>query len=559
MTESFAALLEETMGESLEGKVVSGLVINIENDLAVIDVGLKSEGRIPLKEFGVPGQPSEIKAGDRVDVFVERYEDKNGDVMLSREKARREEAWVQLEKLFEDTARVEGVIFGRVKGGFTVDLNGAVAFLPGSQVDIRPVRDVGPLMGTPQPFQILKMDRARGNIVVSRRAVLEETRAEARSELISNLEEGQILSGVVKNITDYGAFVDLGGVDGLLHVTDISWRRINHPSEMLAIGQQVQVQVVKFNTETQRISLGMKQLESDPWEGVAAKYPLGGKFTGRVTNITDYGAFVELESGIEGLVHVSEMSWTKKNVHPGKIVSTSQEVEIVILDVDESKRRISLGLKQTMSNPWEAFAETTTAGAELEGEIRNITEFGLFVGLEGDIDGMIHLSDIDWNRSGEEAVQDYKKGDVIKVKVLDIDIEKERISLGIKQLGSDPFADAAKDVSKGATVTCTVAVIMDNGIEVQVGESGMSGFIRRAELSRDRDEQRPDRFAQGEKLDAKVTQIDPKTRRISLSIKALQVDEEKKAMADYGSSDSGASLGDILGAALSKAQAKQDD
>ena len=479
--------------------------------------------------------------------------------MLSREKARREEAWIQLEKLFEDTARVEGVIFGRVKGGFTVDLNGAVAFLPGSQVDIRPVRDVGPLMGTPQPFQILKMDRARGNIVVSRRAVLEETRAEARSELVSNLEEGQVLSGVVKNITDYGAFVDLGGVDGLLHVTDISWRRINHPSEMLSIGQQVQVQVVKFNTETQRISLGMKQLESDPWEGVGAKYPLGGKFSGRVTNITDYGAFVELEAGIEGLVHVSEMSWTKKNVHPGKIVSTSQEVEVVVLDVDESKRRISLGLKQTMSNPWEAFADSTQVGAEIEGEIRNITEFGLFVGLEGEIDGMIHLSDIDWNRSGEEAVQDYKKGDVIKVKVLDVDIEKERISLGIKQLSDDPFADAAKEVVKGATVTCTIATVMDNGIEVQIGESGMSGFIRKAELSRDRDEQRPDRYAQGEKVDAKVTQIDAKTRKVTLSIKALQVDEEKKAMAEYGSSDSGASLGDILGAALSKAQAERDD
>ena len=559
MTESFAALLEETMGESLEGKVVSGLVISVENDLAVIDVGLKSEGRIPLKEFAAPGQAAEIKAGDSVDVFVERYEDKNGDVMLSREKARREEAWIQLEKLFEDTARVEGVIFGRVKGGFTVDLNGAVAFLPGSQVDIRPVRDVGPLMGTPQPFQILKMDRARGNIVVSRRAVLEETRAEARSELVSNLEEGQVLSGVVKNITDYGAFVDLGGVDGLLHVTDISWRRINHPSEMLSIGQQVQVQVVKFNTETQRISLGMKQLESDPWEGVGAKYPLGGKFSGRVTNITDYGAFVELEAGMEGLVHVSEMSWTKKNVHPGKIVSTSQEVEVVVLDVDESKRRISLGLKQTMSNPWEAFADSTQVGAEIEGEIRNITEFGLFVGLEGEIDGMIHLSDIDWNRSGEEAVQDYKKGDVIKVKVLDVDIEKERISLGIKQLSDDPFADAAKEVVKGATVTCTIATVMDNGIEVQIGESGMSGFIRKAELSRDRDEQRPDRYAQGEKVDAKVTQIDAKTRKVTLSIKALQVDEEKKAMAEYGSSDSGASLGDILGAALSKAQAERDD
>jgi small subunit ribosomal protein S1 len=412
------------------------------------------------------------------------------------------------------------------------------------------VRDITPLMGTPQPFQILKMDRSRGNIVVSRRAVLEESRAEARSELVASLKEGQILQGVVKNITDYGAFVDLGGVDGLLHVTDIAWRRINHPSEALHIGQTVKVQVIRFNPETQRISLGMKQLEADPWEGVELKYPAGARFRGRVTNITDYGAFVELEPGVEGLVHVSEMSWTKKNVHPGKIVSTSQEVEVMVLDVDPQKRRISLGLKQCLPNPWEAFVEKYPVGSELQGEIKNITEFGLFVGLPGDIDGMVHLSDLDWNRPGEEVVNDYKKGDTVRVRVLDVDVEKERISLGIKQLAADPFESSLANLKKGDIVTTTVTTVTDSGIEVTVGE--LPGFIRKAELSRDRAEQRPDRFAVGEKVDAKVTALDRATRKLTLSIKAREVEEEKKAMAEYGSSDSGASLGDILGAALSR-------
>jgi small subunit ribosomal protein S1 len=472
--------------------------------------------------------------------------------MLSREKAKREEAWNALEKAYEGNERVTGVIFGRVKGGFTVDLSGAVAFLPGSQVDIRPVRDVSPLMGTPQPFQILKMDRSRGNIVVSRRAVLEETRAEQRSELVANLKEGQVLQGVVKNITDYGAFVDLGGVDGLLHVTDISWKRVNHPSEVLSIGQSVTVQVIRFNPETQRISLGMKQLEADPWEGATAKYPVGTTFTGRVTNITDYGAFVELEAGIEGLVHVSEMSWTKKNVHPGKIVSTSQEVEVMVLDVDEQKRRISLGLKQTMPNPWQEFQEKYPSGTELEGEVKNITEFGLFVGLPGDIDGMVHLSDLDWERSGEEAIQDYSKGDMVRVKVLDVDTEKERISLGIKQLEEDPFQKTSDSVRKGEVVTCTVTAVQDNGIEVELAD-GATGFIRKAELSRERSEQRPDRFAVGEKVDAKVTTVDRKNRKITLSIKQREAEEEKRAMAEYGSTESGASLGEILGPAISQA------
>jgi len=560
-SESFASLLEETLGaaQGLEGSVLSGTVVSLDGEFALVDVGLKSEGRVALKEFALPGQKPELKVGDVVEVYLERMEDKNGEAVLSRDKARREEAWTQLEKQFKDNQRVNGVIFGRVKGGFTVDLNGAVAFLPGSQVDIRPVRDVGPLMGTPQPFQILKMDRARGNIVVSRRAVLEESRAEARNELVANLKEGQVLQGVVKNITDYGAFVDLGGVDGLLHVTDIAWRRINHPSEALHIGQTVNVQVVRFNPETQRISLGMKQLEADPWEGVQAKYPVGARFKGRVTNITDYGAFVELEPGIEGLVHVSEMSWTKKNVHPGKIVSTSQEVEVMVLDVDPVKRRISLGLKQCMENPWAGFLEKHPVGSELEGEVKNITEFGLFVGLTPEIDGMVHLSDLDWERPGEEAVQDYKKGDMVKVKLLDVDVEKERISLGIKQLKKDNFAEASTALKKGEVVTCTVTGINDGGIEVSVGD-GLTGFIRKADLSRERSEQRPDRFAVGEKVDAKITQIDAKTRKVSLSIKAREVEEDKQAMAEFGSSDSGASLGDILGAALAKGKkGKKDD
>jgi small subunit ribosomal protein S1 len=558
-TEDFEKLLNESLGddEGFEGRVLRGVVISVDGDHAIVDVGLKSEGRVPLKEFMSPGSDATLNPGDEVDVYVERYEDRDGLVRLSREKARREEAWVGLEQAFEKGERVNGVIFGRVKGGFIVDLDGAVAFLPGSQVDIRPVRDVQPLMGMPQPFQILKMDPQRNNIVVSRRAVLEETRTEARSELISSLQEGQVLDGVVKNITDYGAFVDLGGVDGLLHVTDIAWKRINHPSEALSIGETVKVQIIRFNAETQRISLGMKQLEADPWDGVAAKYPVGTKFTGRVTNITDYGAFVELEPGVEGLVHVSEMSWTKKNVHPGKIVSTSQEVEVMVLDVDPDKRRISLGLKQCSANPWEDFVVKFPVGAEVEGEVKNITEFGLFIGLDGDIDGMAHLSDLSWDKSGEEALADYNKGDVVKAKVLDVDVDKERVSLGIKQLADDPTEGAMEGLKKGSVVTCTVTQVNDGGVEVMVNDA-LLGFIRKSDLSRDRSEQRPDRFAAGEKVDAKITQIDKSGRKLSLSIKALEVEEEKKAMAEYGSSDSGASLGDILGAALKEKQAQAE-
>ena len=559
--EDFAAMLDQTLGRDagFEGSVITGHVLRLTDEFAIVDVGLKSEGRVPLKEFAPPGMAPEVKPGDSVELFVERYEDRDGAIVLSREKARREESWTNIEKAFAAGQRVNGTIYGRVKGGFTVDLGGAVAFLPGSQVDIRPVRDVTPLMGTPQPFQILKMDRARGNIVVSRRAVLEETRAEQRTELIQGLKEGMIIDGVVKNITDYGAFVDLGGVDGLLHVTDIAWRRINHPAEALQIGQPVRVQVIRFNPETQRISLGMKQLEADPWEGIAAKYPPGTKFAGRVTNITDYGAFVELEPGVEGLVHVSEMSWTKKNVHPGKIVATSQEVEVMVLDVDAGKRRISLGLKQVQGNPWEVFVDEHAIGATIEGEIRNITEFGLFIGLTADLDGMVHMSDISWDEPGEVAITKYTKGDVVRAKVLDVDVEKERISLGIKQLQVDPAADVLDRIHKGDIVTCVVTAVQSNGIEVKVDDV-LGGFIRRAELARDKADQRAERFAVGEKLDAKVTAVDRAARKLSLTIKGKEVDEEKQAMADFGSSDSGASLGDILGAAIRRRnqQAQQE-
>ena len=559
LKEDFAALLEESFGDGnlTEGSVIKGTVLSIDGDNVLIDVGLKSEGRVALKEFCMPGQPAEIEVGDVVDVYLERMENKNGEAVLSRERARREEAWTLLEIAFEKTERVTGTIFGRVKGGFTVDLSGAVAFLPGSQVDVRPIRDVGPLMGTPQPFQILKMDRRRGNIVVSRRAVLEESRAEQRNELLANLKEGQILDGMVKNITDYGAFVDLGGVDGLLHVTDIAWRRINHPTEALSIGQTVKVQVIRYNSETQRISLGMKQLDADPWEGVELKYPVGTKFTGRVSNITDYGAFVELEPGVEGLVHVSEMSWTKKNVHPGKIVSTSQEVDVMVLEVDPQKRRISLGLKQCHDNPWDSFAADFPSGQEIEGEIKNITEFGLFVGLAGDIDGMVHLSDLSWEMDGEEAVKQYEKGQMVKARILDVDVEKERISLGIKQLSEDPYASVMDGITKGDTVTCTVTAVTDGGLEVSVS-GGLPGFIRRADLSRERSEQRPDRYAVGDRIDARITNIDKRDRKLNLSVKAHEMAEEKQAMAEYGSSDSGASLGDILGAALTRAREEGD-
>ncbi|WP_158817103.1 30S ribosomal protein S1 [Methylocapsa sp. S129] len=563
--EDFSALLNETYGEdeAFEGSVVKGRVVAIEKDMAIIDCGLKTEGRVALKEFTNHGRDPAPGVGDEVEVYLERIENALGEAVISRDKARREESWVKLEQAFEKNEKVDGVIFNQVKGGFTVDLDGAVAFLPRSQVDIRPVRDVAPLMNVPQPFQILKMDRRRGNIVVSRRTVLEESRAEQRHEIVANLAEGQVIDGTVKNITDYGAFVDLGGIDGLLHVTDIAWRRVNHPTEVLSIGQTVKVRIIKINHETHRISLGMKQLLEDPWAAIETKYALGMRLKGRVTNITDYGAFVELEPGIEGLIHVSEMSWTKKNVHPGKIIATSQEVDVQVLEVDSAKRRISLGLKQTLQNPWEAFAEKHPIGSEVEGEVKNKTEFGLFIGLDGDVDGMVHLSDLDWNKPGEQVIEDFKKGDIVRAKVLDVDMEKERISLGVKQLGGDPFAakkpaaadDGAADASsgelrKGLVVTCEVIEVKEGGIEVKIANSDLTAFIKRSELARDRGDQRPERFAVGEKVDARITQFDRRARKIAVSIKALEVAEEKEAIAQYGSADSGASLGDILGAAL---------
>ena len=561
--DDFAAMLEQSFQTQSpqEGAVIKGKVVSIENDFAMVDVGLKTEGRVPLREFAMPGIPANVQVGDEVEVYLERVENALGEAMLSRDKARREESWIKLEKAFNEQTRVTGVIFGRVKGGFTVDLDGAVAFLPGSQVDVRPTRDVGPLMNQPQLFQILKMDRRRGNIVVSRRAVLEERRAEERTSLVASLQEKQVVEGVVKNITDYGAFVDLGGVDGLLHVTDIAWRRVSHPTEVLSVGQTVTVQIIKINHDTQRISLGMKQLQTDPWEGVAAKYPVGAKFKGKVTNVTDYGAFVELEPGVEGLVHVSEMSWVKKNVAPSKLVAPGTEVDVAVLEVDSNKRRISLGLKQTQENPWSGFTGRNPVGSTIEGEIKSITEFGLFVGLDSDIDGMVHLSDLSWSKPGEEAIKDYQKGQMVKAKVLDIDVEKERVSLGIKQLDSDPMEKAGAGggaLRKNQIVTATVTEVNDGGIEVSLAD-GVKSFIRRADLARDRNDQRPERFGKGDKIDAMVTSVDKASRKISLSIKAREISEEKEAVAQFGSSDSGASLGDILGAALKKKSKKDDD
>tara|TARA_B100000925_G_scaffold238866_1_gene187901 strand:- start:246 stop:1931 length:1686 start_codon:yes stop_codon:yes gene_type:complete len=550
--EAFEKLLNESLDSSTpkEGEVVNGSVIAIEAGQAIIDIGYKMEGRVDLREFSIPGQPPEISIGDTVEVYLEKVEGSRGEALLSREKARREEAWDRLEKASGKNEKVDGVIFGRVKGGFTVDLGGAIAFLPGSQVDVRPIRDTNSLMNFSQPFQILKMDRRRGNIVVSRRAILEESRAEQRAELVGNLAEGSIADGVVKNITEYGAFIDLGGVDGLLHVTDMAWRRVNHPSELLNIGDTIKVQVIKINKDTHRISLGMKQLQDDPWSDVEKRYPLGSNHTGRVTNITDYGAFVELESGVEGLVHVSEMSWTKKNVHPGKIVSTSQELEVMVLEIDTEKRRVSLGLKQTKGNPWENFAESNPVGSNVEGEIKNITEFGLFVGLGEEIDGMVHLTDLDWNKSGEEALEIYKKGDLVKAKVTDIDIEKERISLSIKALEKDPYEDTISGLKRGQVVTVTISNLQENGVDVEY--NGLNSFIRRSDLSRDRSEQRSDKFVVGDKVDVRITNIDKANRKVNFSIKAKEIAEEKEAVQQYGSSDSGASLGDILSVALNK-------
>ncbi|MCY4031708.1 MAG: 30S ribosomal protein S1 [Hyphomicrobiales bacterium] len=549
--EEFAAMLDESLDKSgiREQSVVQGKVVAVQNGFVGIDVGLKTEGWIPLREFTDIDENMEVHVGDIIDVYLERMENSRGEAILSYEKAKREQSWIRLGEAHDNNEPVEGSITQRVRGGFTVDISGVEAFLPGSQLDIRPMRDATTLMDSKQQFQILKIDRRRGNIVVSRRAVLEASRSEQRDELVQNLQEGQTVQGRIKNITDYGAFVDLGSLDGLLHVTDMSWKRIQNPRTVLKNDEIVTVKILKITPETQRISLGMKQLTPDPWLEISDKYPVDKKVMGRVTNITDYGAFVELEPGIEGLIHVSEMSWIKKGLPPGKLLSTSQEVEVMVLEVNEVKRRISLGLRQCTPNPWESFAEKHPVGSSIEGEVKNITEFGLFISLEGGIDGMVHMSDLDWNKHPSDALTDRKKGETVKAKVLEVSIEKERVSLGIKQLQNDPF-DSLGDLAKGSTVTCTVQGIQDGRLKVSIGENGVSAFINRQELSRERSEQRCERFAIGDKIDAQVTRFDRDARRIDLSVKALEIAEEKDAMKQYGSSDSGATLGAILGAAL---------
>lgn len=549
-SESFAELLEASLGnvKKFEGQVVKGTVMSIERGVAIIDVGLKSEGSVSLDEFGSE-MSKNLKIGDIIDIYVERFENRDGEAVLSYEKARREAAWENLEVSHRKNERVMGRLTGRVKGGFAIDLDGALAFLPGSQIDVRPIKDIAPLLNVEQPFQILKMDRAKGNIVVSRRAIMEESQAEARSELLSNLQDGQVVKGVVKNITDYGAFVDLGGIDGLLHVTDISWQRISHPSDVLRVGQTVDVKIIKYSPQDHRISLGIKQLSEDPWSAVEGRYNVGDLIDGVVTNITDYGVFVELDAGVEGLIHMSELSWTKKNIHPGKIVSTSEHIKVKVLELDREKRRISLSIKQATDNPWVACMGKCKVGDIVEGPVKNITEFGLFVGVDEEIDGMVHLSDISWDKSGDEAIASYKKGDVVKARVLDIDPDKERISLGIKQLSGDPFEQGIDDLKPDMVLTCIVKSIEENGVQVET-DKGILGFIRKSDLSRDRVDQRLDRFAVGERLDAQLMSVDKKNRRLTLSIKARELSEEKEAMATYGSSDSGASLGDILGGAI---------
>lgn len=553
--DSFEELFNESFkeGASVEGRVVRGRIVAFRGDMAIIDVGFKSEGKVSIKDIQTHSELKEPRVGDSLDVYLERLEDRNGETGLSVEKARREAVWTALQRACDEGVFVNGFIFGKVKGGFAVDLDGAVAFLPGSQVDLRPVRDVKPLVNVVQPFKILKMDRARNNIVVSRRSVLEESRAEARSELVGRLSEGQIIRGVVKNITDYGAFVDLGGIDGLLHVTDISWKRINHPSEALKMGDMVDVQILRFNKDTHRISLGMKQIGPDPWREAAQKYIPGERYKGKVVNIADYGAFIELDDGIEGLVYVAELSWTKRNIHPSKVLEIGQEVEVVALELDSEKRRLALGLKQCMQNPWLQFKEKYPVGSIIEGKVKSVTEFGIFIGVSEELDGMVHLSDVTWETDQDTAAQKYKPDHVIKVKILDVDSTRERISLGIKQVDEDPFEAGVANLKKGDAVTGKITQITDRGIEVMLG-SGVLGIIRKGDLSRDRDYQRGDRFAVDEKVDAKVMMIDRSIRRVILSIKALEFDEEKVALSEYGSVDSGATLGSILGEAIRKSK-----
>ena len=541
----FFKLLEESFKKSskLEGFVKKGKVVAVENDSIIVDVGLKSEGIVPLRELD-PTKSKEIKAGDDIEVFVERFEGRSGNAILSYEKAQREDAWEILSKSFENKEVVTGIIKGKIRGGFSVELSKTLAFLPGSQLDVRPI-DVESIMNKPQTFQIIKMDKKRNNIVVSRRSVIEGNRQVERGLLLSKIKEGDILEGMVKNLTDYGAFVDLGGMDGLIHVTDISWQRIEHPSEILSLGKKIKVKIIKFDQEQQKISLGLKQLQPDPWDKLIGKYVENNKYTGKVTKVTDYGAFVELEPGIEGLIHISEMTWSKSNIHPGKIVSNSQDIEIIILDIDKEKRRIGLGLKQCQENPWKKFSETYPKNTEIEGTIKHIAEFGLFIGLPTNVDGMVHLSDLDWEQAGEEAIKKYKKGDKVKAKIIDIDPESQKISLGIKQLVKNPLKSSFKDIKIGDTITCNITKLEEDGIHINTANK-LQGYIEKLDLSQEKSEQRVDRFAVGERVDAVITKIDQENSQLILSIKAREVGEEKKAAAKFGSSDSGASLSNIL-------------
>ena len=532
MTESFAQLFEESLKEiePRPGSIVRGVVVAIDKDVVLVDAGLKSESAIPAEQFKNAQGELEIQVGDEVDVALDAVEDGFGETLLSREKAKRHEAWITLEKAYEDAETVTGVINGKVKGGFTVELNGIRAFLPGSLVDVRPVRDTLHLEGKELEFKVIKLDQKRNNVVVSRRAVIESENSAERDQLLENLQEGMEVKGIVKNLTDYGAFVDLGGVDGLLHITDMAWKRVKHPSEIVNVGDEITVKVLKFDRERTRVSLGLKQLGEDPWVAIAKRYPEGTKLTGRVTNLTDYGCFVEIEEGVEGLVHVSEMDWTNKNIHPSKVVNVGDVVEVMVLDIDEERRRISLGLKQCKSNPWQQFAETHNKGDRVEGKIKSITDFGIFIGLDGGIDGLVHLSDISWNVAGEEAVREYKKGDEIAAVVLQVDAERERISLGVKQLAEDPFNNWVALNKKGAIVTGKVTAVDAKGATVELAD-GVEGYLRASEASRDRVEDATLVLSVGDEVEAKFTGVDRKNRAISLSVRAKDEADEKDAIA----------------------------
>ncbi|MEZ2583662.1 30S ribosomal protein S1 [Kluyvera intermedia] len=532
MTESFAQLFEESLKtiETRPGSIVRGVVVAIDKDIVLVDAGLKSESAIPAEQFKNAQGELEIQVGDEVDVALDAVEDGFGETLLSREKAKRHEAWITLEKAYEEAETVVGVINGKVKGGFTVELNGIRAFLPGSLVDVRPVRDTLHLEGKELEFKVIKLDQKRNNVVVSRRAVIESENSAERDQLLENLQEGMEVKGIVKNLTDYGAFVDLGGVDGLLHITDMAWKRVKHPSEIVNVGDEITVKVLKFDRERTRVSLGLKQLGEDPWVAIAKRYPEGTKLTGRVTNLTDYGCFVEIEEGVEGLVHVSEMDWTNKNIHPSKVVNVGDVVEVMVLDIDEERRRISLGLKQCKSNPWQLFAETHNKGDRVEGKIKSITDFGIFIGLDGGIDGLVHLSDISWNATGEEAVREYKKGDEIAAVVLQVDAERERISLGVKQLAEDPFNNWVAVNKKGAIVNGKVTAVDAKGATVELAD-GVEGYLRASEASRDRVEDATLVLSVGDDVEAKFTGVDRKNRAISLSVRAKDEADEKDAIA----------------------------